>query len=124
MAGAYLGGSTIIHAAGATAGVVEEALRGERNVAAFPGYHARGRHYGEPTVWIARGVFKAFVRSVRKSRAQDGLTDFQKVLLDGFLLQSARLLRTPARKWAERHGVAAALHVAELKARWEKTRPR
>lgn len=124
MAGAYLGGSTIIHAAGATAGVVDETLRGERSVVAFPAVNARGREWGDPTAWVAREVFRKFVLSVDETRAQKGLSDRQVMLLDGFLCQARILLKTRTRKWGERHGVAAARHVAELKSLWEKTRPR
>lgn len=123
MAGAYHGGSTIIRAVGATAGVVDEAPGGDRIAVAFPAVDARGREWGDPTLWVAREVFRKFVVSVDGTRAQADLSDQQVLLLDGFLCQARMMLKTRTRKWGERHGVAAARHVAELKLLWEQTRP-
>ncbi|WP_411839669.1 hypothetical protein [Paracoccus sp. ME4] len=123
MAGSYRGGSTILRVAGATAGVVDEPRRGERIAVAFPAKDARGRDYGEPTQWASREVFRKFVQTVDATRAQTGLTERQVAILDGFLCRARELLRTRTRKWGERHGVAAARHVAELRSLWEQTRP-
>lgn len=98
MAGAYHGGSTIIRAVGATAGVVDEAPGEYRIAVAFPAADARGRDWGDPTPWVAREVFRKFVVSVDGTRAQTDLSDQQVLLLDGFLCQARMMLKTRTRK--------------------------
>lgn len=94
MAGAYHGGSTIIHAAGATAGVVDETLRGERRAIAFPAQNARERDFGTIKGWVRKRVFQNFVRKVEQTRLGPSLTEAQTTLLDGFLLQAQQFLET------------------------------
>ncbi|MFG6082158.1 hypothetical protein ACEUZ9_002801 [Paracoccus litorisediminis] len=116
--GSYLGGSTILHAAGAAGGTVEEARRGERTIIAAPAFEMRGRASSKVHRWIDRDGFKAFLRSVRKTRQQEDLNDKQASLIDAFLAMAEPLLHKQASLWGDLEGAAAIRLSDDLRRLW------
>ncbi|MFN4098858.1 MAG: hypothetical protein ACK4GT_03690 [Pararhodobacter sp.] len=116
--GSYSDGSTIIRAEGAAGGTVEEARRGERTIIAAPAFEMRGRSSSTVHRWIDRDGFKAFLRSVRKTRQRKELNDRQALLIDAFLAMAEPLLRKEASLRGDPEGAAAIRLADELKSLW------